>query len=203
MNMTSEGYVKFSAEHTMSAPIEVPYWPELNEARTRLCQQGLVGVYPNGVGFGNVSIRFSGDAFLISGTATGALPVLGPENYCLVQTCDPEQNRVVSTGPVLPSSESMTHGAVYRSCPGANCVLHIHSRTIFDGMVRHRCPATMESAAYGTPEIATSIEKRVLESGSDEGGIVLLGHDEGVITYGPSVKRAFILVQELYNRYFD
>ena len=196
-----EGYVKYSAEHRMAPAMEVPHWAELNEARTHLHRLGLVGVLSNGVGFGNLSIRFRGNEFIISGTATGASPVLGPDGYCLISSFDLKQNHVVSTGPVQPSSESMTHGAVYRSCSGANCVIHIHSRAIFDGMIRDRYPATPENAAYGTPEIALAIGKCVHELGKDEGRIVLLGHDEGVIAYSPSVEKTFSLIQELYNTY--
>jgi len=197
----SEGYVKYTAEHTMAPAVDAAHWTELNDARTHLHRMGLVGVLPNGVGFGNLSIRLGGDEFLISGTATGAIPVLGPDQYCLVKSFDLKQNHVVSTGPVQPSSESMTHGAVYRACSGINCVIHIHSRAIFDGMVRDRRPSTPEDAAYGTPEIALAIENRVRDLGKDEGSIVMLGHDEGVIAWGPSVKRTFALVQELYKAY--
>jgi ribulose-5-phosphate 4-epimerase/fuculose-1-phosphate aldolase len=197
----NEGYVKYTAEHTMAPPIEAPQWAELNDARTKLHRLGLIGVLPNGVGFGNLSIRLRENEFLISGTATGALPVLGPDAYCLVNSFDPGRNHVVSTGPVHASSESMTHGVIYRSCAGAHCVIHIHSRTIFDGMVTARYPSTPEDAAYGTPEIARAIEKCVRELCRDEGQIVLLGHDEGVIAYSPSVERTFILIQELYNNY--
>jgi ribulose-5-phosphate 4-epimerase/fuculose-1-phosphate aldolase len=199
--MNGEGYVKYSVEHRMAPAMEIPHWAELNEARTRLRDLGLVGALPDGIGFGNLSIRMQGNEFLISGTATGALPVLGPDGYCMVNSFDFKQNRVVSTGPVRASAESMTHGAVYQSCSGANCVIHIHSRAIFDGMLRDHYPATPENAAYGTPEIALAIERCVRELDGDEGRIVLGGHDEGVIAYGPSVERTFMLIQELYNRY--
>ena len=202
----SEGYVKYTADHIMAPPIEVPHWLELNGARTRLHGLGLVGVTSDGIGYGNLSIRvqvnsFPTDAFLITGTATGALPVLSPSDYCLVRTFDIAQNHVISTGPVQASSESMTHGAVYRSCPGANCVIHIHSRAIFDSMIRDGYPATPENALYGTPQIALAIGECVCELGNNEGQIVLAGHDEGVISYGPAVERAVALILELYTKY--
>lgn len=201
MSNSSEGYVKYSAEHTMAPPIDVPQWTKLNDARSRLHQLGLVGALPNGVGFGNVSIRLQGNEFLITGTATGAQPILGPDKYCLIKSFDFKKNRVVSAGPAQPSAESMTHGAVYQACPAVNCVMHIHSRIIFDGMVRDRYPATPEDITYGTPEIAFAIEKCVHELNKDEGRIVMLGHDEGVIAYGPSVEKTFTLIRELYDAY--
>jgi len=199
--MSGEGYVKYIAEHTMSPAIETPNWAELNTARTKLREMGLIGVTPGGIGFGNLSARVKGGQFIISGTATGALPILDPDGYCLITSFYVEENRVVSTGPVKPSSETMTHGVIYQSCPGANCVIHIHSRAIFDGMIRDNCPATPVSAAYGTPDIALAIKKIVLESKKNEGSIVLAGHDEGVIVYGPSVEKALFLTEELNNKY--
>jgi len=183
----------------MGPVIETPLWADLNRARTKLRELGLVGAMPNGIGFGNLSVRIKDNEFLISGTATGASPVLGPDGYCLITSFEVDRNRVVSTGPVKPSSETMTHGVIYQSCPNANCVIHIHSRQIFDGMIKDKYPATPETAAYGTPEIALAIGKLV--NHHDEGCIVLAGHDEGVIVYGATVEKALSLTEELYNKY--
>jgi ribulose-5-phosphate 4-epimerase/fuculose-1-phosphate aldolase len=199
--MTNEGYVKYTGEHTMCPVIETPLWADLNRARTKLCEMGLVGVRSDGIGFGNLSVRINGNEFLISGTATGASPVLGPDGYCLISSFDVDRNCVVSTGPVKPSSETMTHGVIYQSCPGANCVIHIHSRQIFDGMIRDSYPAMPETAAYGTPEIALAIGKLVGHASGNEGSIVMTGHDEGVIIYAAAIERALSLTEKLYNKY--
>ncbi|MDR1840275.1 MAG: class II aldolase/adducin family protein [Treponema sp.] len=199
--MTSEGYVKYSAEHKTAPAIEAPQWEELNEARTRLYKLGLVGVYPDGIGFGNLSARFHGEEFLISGTSTGAKQVLSLTDYCLVKSFDIARNCVVSCGPIQASSESMTHGAVYRFCPGANCVIHIHSRAIFDGMLRDNYHATPKNAAYGTPEIALAIGKCAADLGKNEGQIVMTGHEEGIIAYGADIQKTLSLILELYNKY--
>lgn len=198
--MSSEGNVKYTADHKMGPVIEAPHYEELNDARTHLHKLGLVGVTSGGVGFGNLSIRYRENEFLITGTATGAKPVLDPDDYCLVESFDLRQNHVVSSGPVQASSESMTHGVVYRSCSGANCVIHIHSRKIFDMMIRDNYPSTPKNAEYGTPEIALAIGTCVNNSANNEGQIVLAGHDEGVIVYGPTVERALNLILELYSK---
>ena len=197
--MRDEGYIKYTAKHITASAVEMPQWAELNEARNNLYKLGLVGVYPNGIGFGNVSARFSGEEFLISGTETGVKPVLSPSDYCIVKSFDITHNHVVSSGPIQASSESMTHGAVYRSCPAANCVIHIHSKTIFDNMIRDCYPATPIAAAFGTPDIAVAIGNIVSDKG--EGQIVMAGHEEGIITYGATIQRALSLILELYNKY--
>jgi ribulose-5-phosphate 4-epimerase/fuculose-1-phosphate aldolase len=199
--MSSEGYVKYRASHTLAPAPETPLWPELNEARTKLHALGLVGVTPQGIGFGNVSVRVRGDTFLVSGTATGAVPVLTQEHYCLVTSFDIADNSLASMGPVAASSESMTHGAVYRGDPGVNCVIHIHSRAIFDGMIHDQYPATPENAGYGTPEIAAAAGVCVRAGGGSDGLIVLAGHDEGIIAYGQTVAAALNLILELNGKY--
>jgi len=104
-------------------------------------------------------------------------------------------------GQVQASSEAMTHGAVYRSCSGANCVMHIHCGVIFNGMIRDGCPATAKNAAYGTPEIALALAGCVQELGADEGAVVLAGHDEGIIVWGTTVERALKIIQGLNDKY--
>jgi ribulose-5-phosphate 4-epimerase/fuculose-1-phosphate aldolase len=200
-----EGYVKSRAEH-QDAPVDASAiagapWKELDQARTRLHDLGLIGALASGVGFGNVSIRGRGAAFLISGTATGAARVLPFTKYCLVRSCDIPGNRVRSTGPIQASSESMTHGAIYHACPLVHCVMHIHGARIFDGMLRDRYPATPAEAAFGTPAIAAAIDRLLRESGRPEGVAVLAGHSGGVIAYGQTVDETLGLVVDLYNRY--
>jgi len=214
--MKSEGYVKYHAGHTNESIKEAPGWKELNEARVSLHKLGLIGVYDNGVGFGNLSVRYSaGDplprtaaepsegrknAFLISGTSTGAKQALELRDYCLVVSFDIAHNNVASRGMIQASSESMTHGAVYSACSGVNCVIHIHSRKIFDGMIHDKYPSTAADAAFGTPEIAFAAGECVKHIGA-EGQIVLSGHDEGVVAYGTSIKSAFELIMDLYKKY--
>jgi ribulose-5-phosphate 4-epimerase/fuculose-1-phosphate aldolase len=195
----AEGYVKYTADHRTAAAVEPPFWKELNEARTRLYDLGLIGVLPNGVGFGNVSVRVRDGEFLISGTATGGRRVLTPDEYCMVNSFNLEENRVTTSGPVRASSESMSHGAVYRSGASVTCVIHVHSRKMFDAMLADGSVSTPPEAAYGTPEMALAIAARVTERGESRGVMVLAGHDEGVLSYGISVKEALDLILDRYK----
>ena len=199
--MNTEGSVKYSAEHKTSLAVETPGWDELNEARTGLHKLGLIGAYADGIGFGNLSIRYKGNEFLVSGTSTGVKPVLNQSEYCLVTSFDIARNHVISCGPIQASAESMTHGAVYNSRPGVNCVIHIHSKVMFDCMIRDKYPSTPKDADYGTPEMAVAIGKLVTEKNSDEGQIVMTGHDEGIIAYGANIQRALQLILELNDKY--
>jgi hypothetical protein len=196
-----EGYVKYTADHRTTAAVEPPLWKELNGARTRLYDLGLIGSLPNGVGFGNVSVRVRGDEFLISGTATGARRILSSGEYCMVNSFNIEENRVTTSGPVRASAESMSHGAVYRVCASVMCVIHVHSRKIFDAMLSGGYVSTPPEAAYGSPELALAISSLVAETGASCGVMVLAGHDEGVLSYGVSVQEALDLILDLYTHY--
>jgi ribulose-5-phosphate 4-epimerase/fuculose-1-phosphate aldolase len=204
--LTSEGFIKYSAEHKTTPAIEMQptvfqQWMELNETRTQLFKLGLIGANIDGIGFGNLSIRYCDEEFLITGTATGTKPVLSLSEYCLVTSFDIARNNVNSCGPIQASAESMTHGAVYHYCSSVNCVIHIHSKIIFDCMIFDNYPATPKDAEYGTPQMAVAIGMLVKNTGKDEGQIIMSGHDEGVITYGANIQRAFSLILDLYHKY--
>ena len=56
-----EGYVKFTAHLTeadLPAPAELV---RLNEVRTELHELGLIGILPDGIGYGNLSVRSAGE----------------------------------------------------------------------------------------------------------------------------------------------
>ena len=114
-----DGVVKYQASHTRgdvetslrtlpagireTALDALTLFPELDAARTALHDAGLIGVYPSGIGYGNVSLRLAGNLFLISGSGTGSSRLLGKQGYSLVRAFDPLENTVASFGPVQAS----------------------------------------------------------------------------------------------------
>ena len=205
--MTAEpidGVVKYHAHHTAgdieaylhtlpagtraAALSALRLFPELDAARTALHDAGLIGVYPSGIGYGNISLRLAENLFLISGSGTGASRVLGRRGYSLVYAFDPEKNTVASFGPAQASSESMTHGAIYDATSGAHCVIHIHSPLLFTSLLKKGFPRTPESVAYGTPALSREVARLTAEELPPSGGIfVTTGHTEGVFAYGESI----------------
>ncbi len=188
----SEGVVKFHLDHAPAALPSHPALEDLMRLRDDLHRRGLVGENAQGVGYGNVSVRCHGNAFIISGTGTGHCARLGKNGYSLVLECDMAANRVRSRGPAAASSESMTHYAVYAACPKVGCVLHIHSRALFDALLRRKVPATPADAAYGTPAMAEAVS--ILAAGREAGLIVMTGHDEGVLAFGPDCPSALAVL---------
>jgi len=74
-------YVKFSCEPLAGEIASFSGLAELNAYRRKLLDLGLIGVNPNGIGFGNLSVRDGATKNLyITGTATGGMPELALAN---------------------------------------------------------------------------------------------------------------------------
>jgi L-ribulose-5-phosphate 4-epimerase len=186
-----EGYIKFRANWTKAPPLPEEELRELNCWRNRMYDLKLIGVYDDGVGYGNISRRWDADGrFIISGSATGNLEKLGPEHYSLVTEVDIDQNRLTCRGPAIASSESMSHAVVYQECPEVNAVIHIHHLGIWKTLL-HLVPTTCREATYGSPEMARSIIRLLRETDLRISRLfVMEGHREGVFAFGETLDEA-------------
>lgn len=176
-----KGYIQFRCEWQDAPPPAVP--PELIAWRDQLHKLNLIGVYPDGIGFGNISIR---EPFLISGTATGHLSNLQAEHFSEITGFDIAGNAVSCRGRVKASSESLSHAAVYRADPDAMAVIHVHHLATWESL-RGRVPTTDSAAEAGTPQMADAIAKLIPLEG---GFFVMGGHREGLVAYGSSLDEA-------------
>ena len=203
---TREGVIKFQLDFVEGpAPVE-KLLVELNAWRSVFKRHGLLGQDPQrygGYGFGNLSRRLPqphGDAFVISGTQTGHLHALRPEHYATVIACSPESNHLQATGQIKPSSEALSHGILYRSAPGIKWVMHLHSPDIFRLRARLNLPCTCPDADYGTPAMAAEILALVQSHDREEPGLlVMTGHQDGILAYGPSAQATGELVIATLN----
>jgi len=132
------------------------------------------------------------NSFIISGTQTGGKPCLSPDDYCLVLDFDLGKNRVRAGGPIEPSSEALTHGAVYSANPRINCVLHIHSPILWRNTAQLGIPQTDPSIAYGTPEMGLAVGRSATER--NQGIISMGGHEDGLIAFAETVAQAGLLL---------
>ncbi|MBT8493041.1 MAG: class II aldolase/adducin family protein [Deltaproteobacteria bacterium] len=208
-----EGVIKFRALHRTGkagfsdhrAVARLLAW------RSILFDLGLCGQDPDrygGAGFGNLSLRIGAPSaprgrrpFLITGTQTGGVSELGSEQLCAVHSYDLNLNQVVSQGPVAPSSESMTHGAIYDLSSRIRCVVHVHSPAIWRRARELRLPTTRESVDYGTPEMALEVRRLYRDSPLAELGVMAMGgHEDGIIGFGSSSKQAAGRVLEILAR---
>jgi len=202
--MQLEGVIKFHSDHDGSPLVAARYGEfacRLIAWREIMALTGLVGqetgLY-DGAGYGNVSCRVppytSGRgrrSFLITGTQTSGRRCIGLDGFCLVKRYDYRTNRVESQGSSLPSSESMTHAAVYDLGPHIRTVLHAHSPVLWRHAAALRIPTTEPSVAYGTPEMASEVQRLYGEGLFAERKILSMGgHEDGIVTFGRSTQEA-------------
>lgn len=199
-DIPNEGYVKYQTQRVPKHLPEFSLFNSLNKIRTKLYNKNLIGLYPNGIGFGNISIRYRDESFIISGTATGTENTLTKDQYCIVTSCDLRNNTVYTEGMIDASSESMSHGIIYATLPEINAVIHIHSRSIFDFMLARKYLKTESHVPYGTPEMAFAIADLITKTEKHDGIFVMGGHDEGIIAYGKDLFTAYCLIKNLYEK---
>jgi hypothetical protein len=193
----AEGYVRFHLQWTAAPAPAHPLLADLDALRTRLWDRGWIGITPDGIGFGNVSLRDPGGAgsLVITGTATGAARILGPAGYARVTRVDAPANTVDCTGPVRASAETMSHAALYEAHPGIQCVIHIHAAAFWRRALALGWPATPPGAEYGTPALAEAVGAVARRMRADTGLMVLAGHEEGLLAFGtnPAAAEAELL----------
>jgi ribulose-5-phosphate 4-epimerase/fuculose-1-phosphate aldolase len=186
-----EGVVKYSCLHVPARITFPPEMPELMLWRRKLRALELIGADAQGLGYGNLSIRlYASPRFLITGSQSSGLVEVDQRNFARVTVVDLDRNRLRSTGETPPSSEALTHAALYQLKTSIRAVVHVHSRAIWTAQ-RDRLPTTRDEVAYGTPEMAYEmirLHKRTAAGGL--GVFVMGGHQDGVIAFGPSMAEA-------------
>lgn len=199
--MRDEGVTKYRCELEIAAPPEVDAIKDLMHCRDRLFAQGLIGVYPDGIGYGNVSLRIAdSNRFYITGTQTGHKPTLTAADYCEVADYDIAQNRVRCRGKIAASSESMTHAAVYELDFGIGAVIHVHNRALWSAAM-DQVPTTAAGVAYGTPEMAAEMRRLYAGTLPQERLLVMAGHEEGVIAFAPNLAEAEVVLNAALRTY--
>jgi ribulose-5-phosphate 4-epimerase/fuculose-1-phosphate aldolase len=129
--------------------------------------------------------------FLITGTQTGGVADAGPAHFTTVQRCAVGDGFVESEGPSAPSSEAMTHAAMYGVDEHLRFVFHVHSVEIWRHARRLELPVTPPEVEYGTTQMAWAVEKLLQQRRTREAGaIAMLGHEDGVITFGETPEQA-------------
>ena len=188
--MPEEGYIKFNIKWARQAVDLPPGLHLLNQCRTRLFKKKLIGMYDNGIGFGNISMRADPGCFVISGSSTGNLEELEPSHFSLVEAYSIEKNYVKCRGLSKASSESLTHAFVYDTLPGVNCVIHIHNAGKWDEF-KNILPTSRPGAEYGTPEMAKAVREIIRENNMAEDGIIIMGgHPEGILAFSSGIEKA-------------
>jgi L-ribulose-5-phosphate 4-epimerase len=191
-------YVKFACERAPRAISSFHGFAELNACRRKLVQLQLIGVDSNGTGFGNLSVRDDAtNNFYITGSATGGIPELTLADCAKVVAYDFERNWPEYEGRAIPSSESLTHAAIYESNANAHAIIHCHDLKLWAALL-DQAPTSSKTVEYGTPEMADEI--RQLFKVTDLRGrkiLIMAGHEGGIVIFGENLDEAFaVLMRE-------
>ena len=200
----TEGVIKFACDHSEQpwrSQIGRDHVVTLRAWREVLQNQHVIGVDPlryDGIGFGNMSARVPPYSsarghrpFIITGTQTNGLQTLSHQHFALVHKYDLLANRLESVGAILPSSEAMTHGAIYDLSPTIRYVFHGHCPILFHQRRSLRIPTTRPHIPYGTVQMAQEMKRLCQESTLFERRIVAMdAHQDGIITFGKTASEA-------------
>ena len=201
----TDGVIKYTIEHTVfDARIPHDIYATLESVRSRLYALGVIGVYDDGIGYGNISVKDDQDhaPFYITATQTGHLAQLGRSHYSKVTSYDFNTFTLHSKGHDKPSSEALSHAMIYELDPAIRAVIHIHSAPLWRFMIDKGHLST--AAAYGTPEMTEEITGLYQTSKPlEEPLFVMKGHEEGIIVFGKSLKEAEIVLLGMIKKYLQ
>ena len=199
-----EGVIKFDARHETEELNVRQFGPVVRDLiawRAILVQTGLVGQDPKrygGAGYGNVSGRVGAPSsprgarpFLVSGTQTGGLSCVSLDDFALVERYRIASNQVDSRGLTPPSSEAMTHGAIYDLGSTIRFVFHGHCPAIWRFADSLNIPMTHPQIPYGTPAMAEEVGRLYRETPLASIQVLAMGgHEDGSIAFGRSGQEA-------------
>ena len=190
-----EGYIKFNCQWIKAEPLPAVMLEGLNAWREKLFALGLVGMYDDGIGFGTLSIRHPHKGFIITGSATGGLQQLDELHFTLVNEYNLEHNSLICKGPIIASSESLSHAVIYEASPSTGAVIHVHQTEMWKCLI-NKLPTTRPEVSYGTPAMAREILRLFRESELEKEKILVMGgHPEGIITFGQNLEEAADILQ--------
>ena len=193
-------YVKFTHECAISELAPFAGVVELNGCRQKLLERRLIGVDSSGISYGNISVRDGVTSnFHITGSGTGGIRELTLADCAKVVAYNFEKNWLRYEGSTIPSSESLTHAAIYETDAKAAAVIHCHDSTLWAALL-NEAPTTSNAVAYGTPEMAyetmrlfrvTDVQTRKI--------LVTAGHQGGIVTFGRNLEEAFAVLMDERN----
>lgn len=186
-------YIKFTRECAAAEIISFDGLVELNACRRQLLRLRLIGVNANGIGFGNLSIR-DGTNFYVTGSATGGIPELSLADCARVVKYDFKKNWLRYEGGAIPSSESLTHAAVYESDAKAGAVIHCHDSKLWAALL-NQVPSSAQGIEYGTADMAREVTRLFEVTDLQSRKIfVMAGHEGGIVTFGKDLDEALAVL---------
>lgn len=200
----NEGVVRFRVHLNRTQPYEASEIRQLIVWRDILYRLDLVGRDPlrySGLGFGNLSVRsFSNPySFVITASQTGGIERLSETHFCRVTAWKFEPPELWAEGLASPSSESLTHAAIYESEKRVGAVIHVHCPEIWHQADTIGLAVSDPAAGCGTSALALEMRVMMAALKPADGGIWILGgHEDGVIAFGADLMQAGLLVVQWF-----
>lgn len=132
---------------------------------------------------GNLSFR-SKEGFVITASGLKNKENLAEDCFVYVRDYDEKANTFYVEGKVKPSSESIMHHLIYKTCGEINAVFHGHNDMIVANAKKLGLPVTEKEYRSGTIELA----KEVLKVLGNNKLVVLRNH--GFVSLGTTMKEA-------------
>ncbi len=191
-----EGVIKYRLTHKQQRIEAIFSLKALDAWRQILFKLALIGQDPEryeGLGFGNISQRLQehSSQFIITGSQTGMIVSIAPEQMALVLEADIQYNSLRSLGLYQPSSESLTHASLYALNTNIQAVIHVHSPVIWRHTHALQLPFIAAEIPYGTVAMANEVA-RLYHSGclQKTSLFTMLGHEDGVVAFGDTIESA-------------
>ena len=90
-----------------------------------------------------------------------------------------------------PSSEALTHAAVYAQDAALRAVVHGHTPELWRHARALGLPVTDEAVPYGSPEMAREVDRLFRETDVRRHRLFAMGgHEDGVVAFGRSLDEA-------------
>ena len=201
MSVIDDGVVKYSLEFKQTKPLAKKECKKIEKIRERLYALGMIGAYSNGIGYGNISLRYkNSNQFLITATQTGELAHLKPKYYSLVKDVNFNTFATSAMGASKPSSESITHAAIYALDKDINAVVHVHNEKLWNFMLENDYLSTNDTP-YGTIEMVEDVREMYKNIDPlSNNAFVMKGHFEGIVTFGKDLKEAKKRLYEIIHK---
>jgi ribulose-5-phosphate 4-epimerase/fuculose-1-phosphate aldolase len=209
MKVIDDGVIKYDRSNfTYCDRISEIECRDLEYQRKKLYHENLIGECPiHKVGFGNISVKYdlqqyhstTNPQFIITGTQTGKFSELNSTQYTRVIDFDIENLKLHSMGALEASSEALTHAAIYLSNPQIGGIVHVHSSSIWNGIITNTQFTTSKNIPYGTKEMAHAV--MAFSKNHHTGYFAMEGHEDGVVAFAPTIEEATVITLQLHHQY--
>lgn len=208
MKEKTEGIIRYEKTFfSYPSPLTFDEIAQVEKWREKLFEHHLIGFdSKNQVGFGNISIKAHFEKyppthcpqFIISGSQTGHISQLTPNEYVRILDYNLDQFSLVHSGLIDASSESLTHASIYSAHSKIGAVIHSHHAKLWNALILSEYDCISKEIEYGTPELAKAV-KKIIKSSC--GTFVTKGHEDGIFVYAESIDLAGEIMMKLFHEF--